>query len=51
MINKDNELKAREGFTYTNGDAFGKTITLGKNDSVDNWHEITDEQYKQEFEG
>lgn len=35
-------LKAEEGYTLTNGEAFGKTIHLGKNDSKDNWREITD---------
>jgi hypothetical protein len=36
-------LKADEGMTLTNGEAFGKVVYLGKNDSADNWHEITDE--------
>jgi hypothetical protein len=35
-------LKADEGYTLTNGDTFGKVVYLGKNDSADNWHEITD---------
>jgi hypothetical protein len=39
-------LKADEGMTLTNGEAFGKVIYLGKNDSVDNWQEITDEEAK-----
>lgn len=33
-------LKADENMTLTNGEAFGKVVYLGKNDSVDNWHEI-----------
>jgi hypothetical protein len=37
-------LKADEGFTLTNGEAFGKVVYLGKNDTKDNWHEITDEE-------
>lgn len=36
-------LKADEGKTLTNGEVFGKVVYLGKNDSTDNWHEITDE--------
>jgi hypothetical protein len=36
-------LKADEGMTLTNGEAFGKVVYLGRNDSADNWHEITDE--------
>ena len=37
-------LKAEEGYTLTNGEAFGKVVYLGINDSADNWHEITDEE-------
>lgn len=37
-------LKAEEGMTLTNGDAFGKVVYLGKNDSADNWREVTDEE-------
>lgn len=37
-------LKAEEGKTLTNGEAFGKVVYLGKNDSADNWYEITDEE-------
>ena len=38
------KLTANEGMTLTNGEAFGKEIYLGCNDSPDNWYEITDEQ-------
>ena len=47
MIETTIELKkltAAEGMTLTNGAEFGKEIYLGKNDSADNWHEITDEE-------
>jgi hypothetical protein len=37
-------LTAAEGMTLTNGEAFGKEVYLGINDSPDNWHEITDEE-------
>ena len=37
-------LKAEENMTLTNGEAFGKVVYLGKNDSTDNWYEITDEE-------
>ena len=37
-------LKADEGYTLTNGETFGKVVYLGKNDTKDNWHEITDEE-------
>ena len=42
MIINDNMLKANEGMTLTNGEAFGKTIYLGINDDKNNWKEITD---------
>jgi hypothetical protein len=37
-------LKADEGMTLTNGEAFGKVVYLGENDAKENWHEITDEE-------
>ena len=40
------KLTAAEGMTLTNGEAYGKEIYLGKNDSPDNWHEITDTEYE-----
>ena len=39
------KLTASEGFVLTNGEAYGKTVYLGKNDSDENWHEITEEEY------
>lgn len=36
------KLTAAEGMTLYNGDTFGKEIYLGKNDSPENWWEITD---------
>ena len=36
------KLTASKGMTLTNGEAFGKEIYLGKNDSAENWTEITD---------
>lgn len=38
------KLTAAEGMTLYNGEAFGKEVYLGKNDSPDNWQEITDEE-------
>ena len=37
-------LKAEENMTLTNGEAFGKVVYLGRNDSASNWHEITEEE-------
>ena len=39
-----NVLIAKEGYVYTNGEIFDNIIRLGINDSVDNWHEITNEE-------
>lgn len=39
------KLTASDGHVLTNGDIYGKEIYLGKNDSPDNWHEITDAEY------
>lgn len=41
------KLTATEGMTLTNGEAYGKEIYLGKNDSPENWHEITDAEYEE----
>lgn len=40
-------LKADDGKWLTNGETFGKVVYVGINDSVDNWHEITDEKKAQ----
>ena len=39
------KLTASDGMVLTNGEAFGKEIYLGVNDSAENWHEITEEEY------
>lgn len=36
------KLTATEGKTLTNGETFGTVVFLNKNDSAENWHEITD---------
>ena len=40
-------LKADDGKVLTNGDAFGTVVYLGENDSAENWHEITVEEYNE----
>ena len=30
----------------TNGETYGTEVYLGTGDSVDNWHEITEEEYE-----
>jgi hypothetical protein len=37
-------IEADEGMILTNGTAFGIIVYLGNNDSIDNWHEITEEE-------
>ena len=41
------KLTASEGMVLTNGEAYGKEIYLGCNDSPDNWSEITDAKYEE----
>ena len=44
------EIKAAEGMVLTNGETYssvGGSVFLGINDSVDNWHEITEEEYNE----
>ena len=40
------KLTASEGMMLTNGEIYGKEIYLGVNDSPDNWHEVTVEEYE-----
>ena len=47
MTIKDNILTADSGKVLTNGEAFGKTVRLGRCGKAENWHEITEEQYEQ----
>ena len=45
---KIQKLTAAEGMVLTNGETFssvGGEVYLGKNDSADNWHEITEAEY------
>lgn len=41
-----NKITADEGKILTNGKAYGKEVYLGKNDCPENWHEITEEEYR-----
>lgn len=36
--------KADGGMKLTNGEAFGVIVYIGNGDSIDNWHEITEEE-------
>ena len=37
---------ADEGYVYFNGETGGKTLILGKNESMDNWHQITEQEFE-----
>lgn len=41
------KLEASEGMYLTNGESFGKVVYLGAGDSAENWHEITEAEYKE----
>lgn len=44
------ELKAAEGMVLTNGKTYssvGGSVFLGVNDSIDNWNEITEDEYNE----
>ena len=40
-------IKPSEGMILTNGETYSKDIYLGTKDSIDNWHEITEEEYQE----
>jgi hypothetical protein len=39
-------ITASEGHMLTNGETYGKSVSLGKGDSIDNWHEVTYAEYE-----
>ena len=39
-------LRAKNGFLFTDGEVYAKTVYLGVNDKPENWHEITEEEYQ-----
>lgn len=41
------KLTPSEGMVLTNGETYSRDfVHVGRNDSVDNWHEITIEEYE-----
>ena len=40
---------APEGMVFTNGETYGKELYLGKFDSPENWHKITEEEAEKLF--
>lgn len=43
-VEKQFILKADDNMVLTNGESFGRVVYLGKNDSPENWQEITKEE-------
>lgn len=41
-----NKIIAEEGMILTDGQSYGKVVYLGKEDSVINWYEITEQEYE-----
>ena len=44
-------IRAEEGMWLTDGENYGKTIDLGEGVSVNNYTEITDEEYEEMQKG
>ena len=42
-------IRADEGKWLTDGENYGKTMSLAKGISVDNYYEITDEEYSEKM--
>lgn len=45
-------IQAEEGKVLTNGEVYvpsNRKVALGVNDSPDNWHEITEEEYNEKM--
>lgn len=49
MIIEGNRLIADDEMWLTNGETIGKTVHLGINDSAENWHEISNEEYEARY--
>ena len=41
------KITASEGMILTNGEVYSKEVYLGCNDTIDNWHEIAEEEYNE----
>lgn len=40
-------LTANEGYVFFNGETGGKTLILGKNETLDNWRQITEQEFEE----
>ena len=43
-ITNETTIQADAGMVLTNGETFVNMVYLGKNDSINNWHEITEKE-------
>ena len=41
------KLIATKGNILTNGEVYGREVFLAVGESIDNWHEITEEEYNE----
>ena len=47
IIERNNTIRAERGFVLTNGQVYTTSANLGSVDRVENWHEITEEEYQE----
>lgn len=40
------KLTASDGMVLTDGETYSKEVYLGRHDTPENWHEITEEEYE-----
>jgi hypothetical protein len=43
----NNTITAEGGMWLTNGETFSEEISLGRADRIENWDEITEEEYQE----
>jgi hypothetical protein len=46
IIEEKNTIRAERGFVLTNGCVYTTSANLGSVDRVENWYEITEEEYQ-----
>lgn len=44
-------IRADEGKWLTDGEIYGKTMVLADGVNIENYHEITDEEYQEKIKG
>lgn len=46
IIEKNNILRASKGYVLTNGEVYCPSVGLGRADRIENWYEISEEEYQ-----